>query len=68
MTGTRADLGARLRALAAAGITEVAYQPMGKDIPRELAAFAAAAELAGPGTASSGFASTEFGHTSAEDA
>jgi len=46
MTGTRADIGARLRALAVAGITEVAYQPMGKDIPRELAAFADAAGIA----------------------
>jgi 5,10-methylenetetrahydromethanopterin reductase len=43
MTGTRADIGARLRALSSAGITEVAYQPMGPDIPRELTAFAAAA-------------------------
>jgi len=42
MTGTRADIGARLRALSAAGITEVAYQPIGPDIPRELAAFAQA--------------------------
>jgi 5,10-methylenetetrahydromethanopterin reductase len=50
MTGTPADIGARLRALTSAGITEVAYQPMGPDIPRELAAFAAAAGLAGPGT------------------
>jgi 5,10-methylenetetrahydromethanopterin reductase len=56
MTGTRADIGARLSALAAAGITEVAYQPMGPDIPRELAAFAAAAGLAGQETASTGFA------------
>jgi 5,10-methylenetetrahydromethanopterin reductase len=47
MTGTRADVRARLRALTAAGITEVAYQPMGPDIPRELAAFAEAAGLAG---------------------
>jgi 5,10-methylenetetrahydromethanopterin reductase len=46
MTGTPADIGARLRALTAAGITEVAYQPMGPDIPRELTAFAAAAGLA----------------------
>jgi 5,10-methylenetetrahydromethanopterin reductase len=45
MTGTRSDIGARLRALTAAGITEVAYQPMGPDIPRELAAFAQAAGL-----------------------
>jgi len=46
MTGTRADIGARLRALASAGVTEIAYQPIGLDIPRELAAFAAAAGLA----------------------
>jgi 5,10-methylenetetrahydromethanopterin reductase len=49
MTGTRADIGARLQALTAAGVTEVAYQPMGPDIPRELAAFAAVAGLARPG-------------------
>ena len=49
MTGTRADIGARLRALTSAGITEVAYQPMGPDIPRELAAFARAAGLADSG-------------------
>jgi len=53
MTGTGADIGARLRALPAAGITEVAYQPMGPDIPRELAAFVRAAGIAageaGPG-------------------
>ncbi len=36
----------RLRALTSAGITEVAYQPMGPDIPRELAGFARAAGLA----------------------
>ena len=47
MTGTRADIGARLRALASAGITEVAYQPMGPDIPRELTAFAQAAGITG---------------------
>jgi 5,10-methylenetetrahydromethanopterin reductase len=45
MTGTRTDVGARLRALTEAGVTEVAYQPMGEDIPRELAAFAQAAGL-----------------------
>lgn len=45
MTGTRADIGARLRALSPAGITEIAYQPMGPDIPRELAAFAQAAGI-----------------------
>ena len=57
MTGTPADIGARLQALTEAGITEVAYQPMGPDIPRELAAFAAAAGLAGPGLAGPGLAS-----------
>jgi 5,10-methylenetetrahydromethanopterin reductase len=45
MTGTRTDIGARLHALTEAGITEVAYQPMGPDIPRELATFAQAAGL-----------------------
>jgi 5,10-methylenetetrahydromethanopterin reductase len=45
MTGTAADIGARLRALTSSGITEVAYQPIGPDIPRELAAFAQAAGL-----------------------
>ena len=45
MTGTRSDIAARLHALTEAGITEVAYQPMGQDIPRELAAFAQAAGL-----------------------
>jgi 5,10-methylenetetrahydromethanopterin reductase len=49
MTGTAADIGARLRALASAGVTEIAYQPMGPDIPRELSAFAQAAGIAGPG-------------------
>ena len=51
MTGTRADIGARLRALPSAGITEIAYQPMGPDIPRELAAFAQAARIASGGGA-----------------
>jgi 5,10-methylenetetrahydromethanopterin reductase len=45
MTGTRTDIAARLRDLTEAGITEVAYQPMGADIPRELAAFAQASGL-----------------------
>jgi 5,10-methylenetetrahydromethanopterin reductase len=43
MTGTPAGTAARLRALSSAGITEIAYQPMGQDIARELAAFAEAA-------------------------
>jgi 5,10-methylenetetrahydromethanopterin reductase len=34
----------RLQALAASGATEIAYQPAGPDIPRELEAFAAAAQ------------------------
>jgi len=59
MTGSRADIGTRLRALTAAGITEVAYQPMGPDIPRELAAFAAAAGLADTGLADPGLADTK---------
>jgi 5,10-methylenetetrahydromethanopterin reductase len=42
-TGTAAEVRTRLRALSVAGITEIAYQPMGPDIPRELRAFAEAA-------------------------
>jgi 5,10-methylenetetrahydromethanopterin reductase len=38
-TGTVEELSARLDDLAAAGVTEVAYQPAG-DIERELRAFA----------------------------
>ena len=62
MTGTRAGIGARLRALTAAGVTEVAYQPMGPDIVRELTAFARAAELpdtGNPDSASKAPESTE---------
>jgi 5,10-methylenetetrahydromethanopterin reductase len=44
MTGTAADVHERLVALAAAGVTEIAYQPAGPDIARELEAFAAAAD------------------------
>ena len=65
MTGSRADIGARLRALTPSGITEVVYQPMGPDIPRELAAFAAAAGLAGAGT---GLANRGLADTGQEDA
>ena len=54
MTGTSAEIGARLRALTPAGVTEVAYQPMGPDIPRELAAFAEAAGLADTGLIAKG--------------
>jgi 5,10-methylenetetrahydromethanopterin reductase len=45
MTGTAATVRTRLRTLPASGVTEIAYQPMGPDIPRELRAFAAAAGL-----------------------
>jgi 5,10-methylenetetrahydromethanopterin reductase len=39
-TGEASVLRARLDELAARGVTEVAYQPAGPDIPRELTAFA----------------------------
>lgn len=45
MTGTVADLRERLRGLADAGVTEIAYQPAGPDIRRELRAFAVMAGL-----------------------
>ncbi len=38
---------ARLEHLEQQGVTEVAYQPAGPDIPRELTAFARMAGLAG---------------------
>jgi 5,10-methylenetetrahydromethanopterin reductase len=41
LTGTVDDLRARVAALAEQGVTELAYQPAGPDIPRELEAFAA---------------------------
>jgi 5,10-methylenetetrahydromethanopterin reductase len=41
-TGTAAEVRQRVAGLAEAGVTEIAYQPAGPDIPRELAAFAAA--------------------------
>lgn len=44
-TGEAADLRARLVQLAARGVTEVAYQPKGPDIARELTAFATMAGL-----------------------
>lgn len=46
MTGLPSDIRARLDTLCSAGVTEVAYQPMGPDIDRELEAFASAAGLA----------------------
>jgi len=42
---TAAEWGARLAELEAAGATEIAYQPAGKDIPGELRRFASAAGL-----------------------
>ncbi|MPY93017.1 MAG: LLM class flavin-dependent oxidoreductase [Acidimicrobiia bacterium] len=45
LTGTAEQVRERVDALAGQGITEIAFQPMGDDIPRELRAFAAAARL-----------------------
>ena len=42
-SGSPAEIGEKVAAAAAAGVTEIAYQPAGPDIPRELRAFAAAA-------------------------
>jgi 5,10-methylenetetrahydromethanopterin reductase len=42
MTGNATDVRQRVEGLAAAGVTEIAYQPAGPDITRELEAFAAA--------------------------
>ena len=39
LTGTAEQVAERVRGLAAAGVTEVAYQPAGSDIERELARF-----------------------------
>ena len=47
LTGSAGDVAAKIEALAAAGVTEIAYQPAGPDIPRELRAFASAAGLPG---------------------
>ena len=44
-TGEAAALRARVGELAAKGVTEIAFQPKGPDIPRELRAFAAMAGL-----------------------
>jgi 5,10-methylenetetrahydromethanopterin reductase len=42
LTGTAAEVRSRAEALAAAGVTELAFQPAGPDIERELRAMAAA--------------------------
>ena len=47
LTGTAEQVAARVRDLATAGVTEVAYQPAGSDIERELRAFASATGVAG---------------------
>jgi 5,10-methylenetetrahydromethanopterin reductase len=39
-TGSAEDLHARLEPLAASGVTEILYAPMGPDVPRELRTFA----------------------------
>lgn len=50
LTATRDALPGKIAALGASGVTEVAYQPAGPDIERELRAFASAAGLTGVGT------------------
>jgi 5,10-methylenetetrahydromethanopterin reductase len=45
LTGTAGELRARLEGLAGAGVTEIAFQPGGSHVERELRAFAAAVEL-----------------------
>lgn len=40
LTGPADELRQKLEEMAASGVTEIAYQPAGPDIPRELAAFA----------------------------
>jgi 5,10-methylenetetrahydromethanopterin reductase len=45
LTGTADELPDKISQLAAAGVTELVYQPAGSDIDRELRAFAAAARL-----------------------
>jgi 5,10-methylenetetrahydromethanopterin reductase len=47
LTGTAEQLTEKVAGLAAQGVTEIAYQPAGSDIERELTVFAAAAGLAG---------------------
>ncbi len=44
-SGTRAEVAEKIEAAGAAGVTEIAFQPCGPDIPRELEAFAEAAGL-----------------------
>ena len=46
-TGTHTEIAEKLAVAEAAGVTEIAFQPAGPDIPRELRAFAEAAGLGG---------------------
>jgi 5,10-methylenetetrahydromethanopterin reductase len=46
LTGTAHDVGRRVEEIAAQGVTEIIYQPIGPDIPGELAAFYVAAHSA----------------------
>jgi 5,10-methylenetetrahydromethanopterin reductase len=46
VTGTPDEVRAKLEAIAASGVTEIAYQPQGPDIARELEAFMAVARTA----------------------
>ena len=45
-TGTKTEIAEKVAASAASGVTEIAFQPAGPDIPRELRAFADAAGAA----------------------
>jgi 5,10-methylenetetrahydromethanopterin reductase len=45
-TGTRAEVAEKVAAAGASGVSEIAFQPAGPDIPRELRAFAEATGLA----------------------
>jgi 5,10-methylenetetrahydromethanopterin reductase len=45
LTGTPDQIREKISGLAAAGVTEIAYQPTGHDIGRELRSFASAARL-----------------------
>jgi len=47
LTGTAEEISGRIGDFAAAGVTEVVYQPAGSDIERELRAFASATGLTG---------------------
>jgi 5,10-methylenetetrahydromethanopterin reductase len=47
MTGTAGEVAEWVQGLAAVGVTELAYQPAGSDIERELRAFASATGISG---------------------